>query len=212
MFPAFANSLQVQNYLSRFPGSNDMKVFRHFFSVCFLFLMSALFAVQAGAQTNTAANACAGKPHCDSTKLFSAEVVQVTAGPIGGRHHLVRMTIRFTNLTDKPLTLAYVTGTSLMVDNLGNHYTWGRPGTHDVSTQGIGIVEGRKVDPQFQLDPGEARKAVFGLIRYNVGRQPVGNSYTYEVSIAEVEKLPKSQLRAAKQYSLNFPHVPEKGW
>jgi hypothetical protein len=159
------------------------------------------------------ADACSGKSHCDSNKRFSAEVIQLTAGPIGNaRHHLVRMTIRFTNLTEKPLVLAYVTGSSLIVDDLGNHYAWGRPGTHDVSTQSIGILEGRRADAQFQLDPGESRKALFGVIRYNAGRSRIGTSYNYDVTIAELEKLPGNQARSVKQYILNFPQLPIQGW
>ena len=76
----------------------------------------------------TTVDACTGKLHCDSNKLFSAEVIQFNAGPVGGgRHHAVRMIVRFHNLTNQPIILAYVTGSSTMIDNLGNGYTWGRP-------------------------------------------------------------------------------------
>ena len=135
-----------------------------------------------------ATDACGGKRSCDSTKLFSAEVVQLTGSVIGGRHHLVRMNIRFHNLTNHPITLAYVTGSSMSVDNLGNPYGWGRPSTHDVSTQPIGIVEGRKADTQFQLDPGESREAVFAVIRYNSARSQLGTSFNYNTTIAELQK------------------------
>jgi hypothetical protein len=157
------------------------------------------------------ADACAGKPHCDSNKLFSAEVVQLTASVVGGRHHLVRMNVRFRNLTDQPITLAYVTGSSMSVDNLGNTYGWGRPGTHDVSTQGIGVVEGRKADTQFRLAPGESREAVFAVIRYNVGRSAVGNSFTYNNTIAELQQQ-GNLVNVVKQYSVRFPHLPDRGW
>jgi hypothetical protein len=158
------------------------------------------------------ADACAGRRHCDSNKLFSAEVVQLTASTVGGgRHHLVRMNIRFHNLTDRPITLAYVTGSSLSVDNLGNTYGWGRPGTHDVSTQGIGIVEGRKADPQFRLASGESREAVFAVIRYNSGRSQLGNSFNYNTTIAELQQQ-GNLLNVVKQYSLRFPHLPDRGW
>jgi hypothetical protein len=157
------------------------------------------------------ADACAGKPHCDSTKLFSAEVVQLTGSVIGGRHHLLRMNIRFHNLTDHPVTLAYITGSSMSVDNRGNTYGWGRPGTHDVSTQGIGIVEGRKADTQFQLDPGESREAVFAVIRYNSGRSQLGTSFNYNTTIAELQKQ-GTVVNVVKQYSLRFPHLPDQGW
>jgi len=158
-----------------------------------------------------ATDACAGKQNCDSTKLFSAQVVQLTGSVIGGRHHLVRMNIRFHNLTNHPITLAYVTGSSMSVDNLGNTYGWGRPSTHDVSTQGIGIVEGRKADTQFQLDPGESREAVFAVIRYNSARSQLGTSFNYNTTIAELQKQ-GTAVNVVKQYSLRFPHLPDRGW
>jgi hypothetical protein len=156
-------------------------------------------------------DACAGKKHCDSNKLFSAEVVQLTGSIVGGRHHLLKMSIRFRNLTDHPVILAYVTGTSGAVDNLNNAYYWGRAGTHDVSTQGIGIVEGRKADTQFQLDPGETREAVFAVIRYEAARKPLGNSFNYTNTIAELQKQ-GTLVNVVKQYSMRFPHLPDRGW
>lgn len=99
----------------------------------------------------------------------------------------------------------------MSVDNLGKTYSWGRPSTHDVSTQGIGIVEGRKADTQFQLAPGEAREAVFAVIRYNVGRSPVGDSFTYNNTIAELQKQ-GTLVTVVKQYSMRFPHLPDRGW
>ncbi len=153
-------------------------------------------------------DACAGKQHCDSNKLFSAEVLQVMGSLVGStRHHVVRMNIRFTNLTNKPLVLGYVNYSSSMIDNLNNAYGWGRPGTHDVSVQGIGVVERLSANAQFELDPGESRNAIFQVIRYNVGRNQIGTSYSYTVTIAELEKLPNRQVRSAKQYSLSFPDL-----
>jgi hypothetical protein len=159
-----------------------------------------------------AVDACAGKQHCDSNKLFSAEVIQLTGTIVGGRHHYVKMNVRFHNLTDHPIILAYVTGTSSGVDNLGNAYGWGRPGKPDASTQGIGLLEGHKADTQFQLDPGESRNAMFGIIRYEAARRPIGNSFTYNMTIAELHKQRPTAVESVKQYSLNFPHLPDRGW
>ena len=164
-----------------------------------------------GAKAAGPVDACAGKAHCDSNKLFAAEVVQLTGSIVGGRHHLLKMNIRFRNLTDHPITLAYVTGTSGAVDNLNNAYYWGRAGTHDVSTQGIGIVEGRKADTQFQLDPGESREAVFAVIRYEAARKPLGNSFNYNHTIAELQQQ-ANIVNVVKQYSMRFPHLPDRGW
>lgn len=159
-----------------------------------------------------AVDACAGKQHCDSNKLFTAEVIQLTGAIVGGRHHYVKMNVRFKNLSDHPIILAYVTGTSSGVDNLGNAYYFGRAGTHDMSTQGIGLLEGRKADTQFQLDPGESRNAMFGIIRYEAARKPIGTSFTYNMTIAELRKLGGTGVESAKQYTLNFPHLPDRGW
>lgn len=158
------------------------------------------------------ADACAGKQHCESNNLFSAEVVGLTGSIVGGRHHLVKMNVRFRNLTDHPIILAYVTGSSGGVDNLGNAYYWGRAGTHDVSTQGIGLLEGRRADTQFELGPGESRNAMFAVIRYEAARKPIGNSFTYNTTIAELRKLGGTSVESAKQYTLNFPHLPDRGW
>jgi hypothetical protein len=158
-----------------------------------------------------AMDACAGNPHCDSNKVFSAEVVQLTGSMVGGRHHLVRMNIRFHDLMAQPITLAYVTGSSMSVDNLGNSYGWGRPGTHDVSTRGIGIVEGRKADTQFRLAPGESREAVFAVIRYNAGHSQLGNSFNYNTTIPNCSNK-GTFVNVVKQYSVRLPHLPDRGW
>ena len=155
---------------------------------------------------------CDGKPHCDSNKAFSAQVVGLTGSIAGGRHHLLKMNIRFTNLTDSPIILAYVTGTSGGVDDLGNAYYWGRPGTHDISTSGSGLLEGHKADTQFQLNPGEARNATFALIRYEAARKPIGHSFTCNSTIAELRSLGGGSVESVHQYSLNFPHLPDRGW
>jgi hypothetical protein len=155
---------------------------------------------------------CAGKQHCDSNKAFSAEVIGLTGSIVGGRHHLVKMNIRFTNLTDRPIILAYVAGTSGGVDNLGNAYYWGRAGTHDISTTGIGLLEGRKADTQFQLDPGESRNAMFAIIRYEAARKPLGHSFTYNTTIAEPHNSGGGSVESIKQYSLSFPHLSDSGW
>jgi hypothetical protein len=155
---------------------------------------------------------CANKQHCDSNKVFSAEVIGLTQSIAGGRHHLVKMNIRFTNLTSAPIILAYVTGTSGGVDDLGNAYYWGRAGTHDISTTGIGLLEGRKADTQFQLTPGESRNAIFAVIRYEAARKPLGHSFNYNTTIAELHNLGGGNVESVKQYSLNFPHLPDRGW
>jgi hypothetical protein len=153
-------------------------------------------------------DACNGKQHCDSNRAFSAEVLQLSDAFVGTtRHHLVKLNVRFTNLTDKPLILGYVNYTSSMTDNLGNAYIWGRPGTHDISAQGIGVVERRSANTQFVLSPGESRNALFQVVRYNAGRNAMGRSFNYNVTIAELERPTANQVRARNQYSMSFPQL-----
>ena len=49
-----------------------------------------------------------------------------------------------------------------------------------MSVQGIGLLEGRKADPSFEVAPGESRNATFTTIRYNSGRQQIGTSFNYD--------------------------------
>ncbi len=106
-------------------------------------------------------DACAGKPRCYSAGIFSAEVVSLTGSQAApGAHHVIRLNVRFRNVTNQPLILAYKGGTSSATDNFGNPYYWGRAGTHDTSFQGIGLM-GRSIDPSFTLQPGESRNATF---------------------------------------------------
>ena len=114
--------------------------------------------------------------------------------------------VRFRNATDKPMILAYQSGSSSGVDNFNNKYYWGRSGTHDASVKGIGYVTGRSADPQFVLQPGQTRNATFGLIRYEA-KPPIGESYNYDVVIEELELLPGQQIRSARQNSISFANL-----
>lgn len=148
---------------------------------------------------------CAGAPRCYNAGTFIAEVMQVSASAMtaGARHQSVALNIRFRNVSDKPVILAYRSASSAGLDNFGNGYTWGRPGTHDTSVKGIGILTGRSVDTQFALRPGQSRNATFNIIRFNAA-PPIGNAWNYDVVIDEVEVLPGQVVRSARQNSLSF--------
>ena len=156
------------------------------------------------------ADACAGKPKCYSSGPYTSEVTHFT-GAIQGRHHVLRMTLKFHNVTAQPIILAYHAGSNSITDNLGNRYYWGRAGTHDMSASGIGTVESNKADPQFILQPAESREATFQLIRFDVGKSEIGTAYTYDVVIDQLEPLPSGQIRALRSYSMNFPDLPLAG-
>ena len=151
---------------------------------------------------------CGGSPRCYNAGTFIAEVMQVsaTAMTAGARHQSVAINVRFRNVSDKPIILAYRSGSSAALDNFGNGFTWGRPGTHDTSVKGIGMVAGRSVDTQFALTPGQSRNATFNIIRFNAA-PPIGNAWNYDVVIDEVEVLPGQVVRSARQNSLSFANL-----
>jgi hypothetical protein len=165
-------------------------------------------AAAAPAATIPAATAdpCGGSNRCFNAGGFLAEVMQVQTARVGGRHETLSINVRFRNATDKPVILAYHSGSSSGVDNFGNAYYWGRSGTHDASVKGIGYVTGRNADPQFVLQPGQTRNATFGLIRYEA-RPPIGESYNYDIVIDELELLPGQQIRSARQNSISFANL-----
>ena len=80
---------------------------------------------------------CREGTRCYDAGSFTFTIVGATGTVVGGRHHQLRLSAAITNHTDRPLTLAYKSGTNSGLDNLGNAYTWGRPGTHDASVERI---------------------------------------------------------------------------
>ncbi|HEU0140232.1 MAG TPA: hypothetical protein VFQ79_10990, partial [Bryobacteraceae bacterium] len=75
---------------------------------------------------------------------------------------------------------------------------------------GMWVTTGRNADPQFVLAPGEFRNAAFQVYRRNSGN-PTGLSYTFDVSLEQLEILPSQQIRSVRQFSLNFPDLTVSG-
>jgi hypothetical protein len=146
---------------------------------------------------------CAGRARCYGAGTFVAEVTQLTAG-VEGRHHVLRSVVRFRNMSAQPIILGYKGTSSGATDNLGNRYYYGRAGTHDVSVQGMGTLEGGGADAQFQLAPGQSREARFSTIRFNVGNQQLGTSFNEDMSIVLLEPLPSGQIRMGREFAVSF--------
>lgn len=171
-------------------------------------LPAAAKAAPASAPISAASepDACAGRPRCYDAGPFAAEIAQAVLTREGNfQDRVVRMNIRFRNKGADPITLAYVTGTSTLVDNRGNRFSWGSG--HDISATGIGKVESNRADPQFVLRPGESRGATFTVFRRRPPRtDPDGATYTYSVTIAQLEVLSNGQqVRTVREHSLMFP-------
>ena len=156
------------------------------------------------------ADLCAGRARCYSAGTFIAEVTQLTAG-VEGRHHVLRSVIRFRNASAQPIIIAYKPSTSGATDNLGNRYLFGRPGTHDVSVQGMGMVERGGADAQFVLTPGQSREARFSVIRFEVWNKQLGTAFNQDLSVVLLEPLPSGQIRVGREFALSFHDLTPGG-
>jgi hypothetical protein len=159
------------------------------------------------------ADECAGKTRCYDAGNFVAEVVQVTPSIAKATYdwHVMTMNIRFRNKTNQPLVLAYVAGSGQLSDNFSNSY---RPSSPPQDVKGMGILSGGKADPQFVLRPGESRAASFIHSRPlpRAGNQPMGQSYTFVLEIAELEVLYNGQqIRTQRENSLTLTGITAGG-
>jgi hypothetical protein len=154
------------------------------------------------------ADECGGKKGCYDAGPFVAEIVNsvATRENYSRPWHTVRMNIRFRNKSAEPIILGYVTGTAVLIDDLGNRYA---PSTAPEDAKGIGKVAARSADPQFVLRPGETRAATFGQARVMRGTQTatvVGSSYSFDLSIAQLEVIYNGQqVRTVREHALTFP-------
>ena len=152
------------------------------------------------------ANPCGDAPHCYGAGPFVAQVARVTGsrGANNTGDHMLQVVLRIRNVSTTPIVLGYKGATSIVIDNYGNRYYWGRAGTHDQSASGIGMVTSRSADPQFTLSPGESRDATFQLRRYGTGRNAIGSAFNYSVALVQLEILPGNQVRSVREFSLTF--------
>ena len=177
-------------------------------------LVLSLTAVGAGAQEAPAsvapaapgpAELCASSSRCYDAGPFLAEVTNLTASHRGNfRDHVLRFNVRIRNVSDSVLILGYKGTSAAVADEHGNSYYWGRAGTYDRSARGIGVVTAREADAQFVLRPGEARMATFELVRYRPGRTAIGTTFTYDLTLVELQPLPGNQVRSVRDYSVSF--------
>jgi hypothetical protein len=129
---------------------------------------------------------CSAGTTCSDAGSFSVTLGQ-TAAAVSGKNQIVRINVRIKNNTNQPLALAYKSGSSSAVDEQGSTFTWGRPGTNDASAQGIGLVDGARIDSRFQVAPGGTRDAQFILTRFDAGPKPPGKSFTLSTTLVELK-------------------------
>lgn len=161
------------------------------------------------------ADTCAGRPHCYSAGPFIAEVIGMTPSQTPGSlgNHVLQVNVRFRNLTNQPLILAYVAGSGVITDNNGKRYDERRSGFTSAA-RGIGAVDRDKADPQFVLSPGASSNASFVLARAheaNDPRDPIGTTFNFDLSIAQLEVLPNQQTRTLREYFMDFSNLTAGG-
>jgi hypothetical protein len=142
--------------------------------------------------------------NCFNAGPFAAAVSQLTMSQ-QGYWHIIRMEIQFHNATNQPIALAYRDGSMEMVDELGNAYqgAGGNPG----QLQGMGIDRGNQTDSQFVLAPGQTSSAIFSVARARNNTQAIGTSFTYNLTIDQLQAQNGADAIVARQYNLNFPNL-----
>lgn len=141
-------------------------------------------------------------PSCFDAGAFQANVSQMMVSQ-EGPWHVIRMNFQFHNSTNQPLVIAYHDGSMVMVDNNGNAYVpaGGNPG----QLQGMGIDRGNQTDPQFVLAPGQTGNAMFAVARNRPATSPIGTSYSYNLTIDELQTQNGALAIPVRTYNLNFP-------
>ena len=155
---------------------------------------------------------CAKRPECFSAGPFLAEITRLTSSQTTTSTRAIQFSVRFRNLTGKPLVLAHTTRSTLIVDDQGNRYTpiW----TNITEVRGMGPARGMESDPSFALQPGAAREATFQVQVGNTGQVRLGSVYNVDFAVEELEVFPGNQVRSARQFAVGFHDVKTNmgGW
>jgi hypothetical protein len=150
---------------------------------------------------------CEGKTRCYAAGPFVAELTRLNESRQNHNnyfYHILTFTVRFRNLSDQPVVLAYADGSAVVVDDQGNRYG---PMPSGQAVSGIGISRRNTADPSFALRPGEARDATFQMRFQARPRAVLGTSYTFDFAVEQLEMLPRNQMRTMREFTLGFRDV-----
>ena len=151
---------------------------------------------------------CPATGACQAAGPLVANVVRVNVTRSGNvtAYQTVRATVRFTNVGDEPLILAYRQGSGAVSDETGRPYRWG------FKASGIGVVERNGADPQFRLAPGESREAAFEATQqYDVRSVHPGNVFTMDMTMVQLAVVGAGQVRTLHDYALGFSNLHGAG-
>jgi hypothetical protein len=157
-----------------------------------------------GIPANTPTSArCAPGTSCQDAGSFTVTMTQ-SAAAASGKTQLARIGLRVQNKTAQPVVLAYKSGTNSAVDEQGNRYSWGRAGTPDGSAQGIGILDGARIDPRFQVGAGGTRDLQMMLARSDASTRPAGKSFTLDTVLVELKAAPGGQWQKVREVPVHL--------
>ena len=171
-------------------------------SVLCALALSALVPV-AIAQTPPPAPApkpCDGQVSCTAVREFSAVTTSFKQTTVDVRTKSIAVTVRFTNLTPKPLILGYVATSGVITDDRGNRYVV----PSAASIRGIGEIQGNTFDGKFTLEPGEWSDARFEYVLRMTSGLILGTTYEMEMAVREIDRLPGEQFRLGKEHAIRW--------
>lgn len=146
---------------------------------------------------------CNGRTKCVDAGSYTATTTDVWLG-VTPKARQIRLILRFENMTEQTIFLAYWAHSIFVLDNFGNRYFCCQgENAPDSSAVGIGTDQGDKVDPQFMLKPHESAIASFDLWTHRVN--PVASYYDIDVMIDEID--PTDRNAVAKRRFLPFRRV-----
>jgi hypothetical protein len=130
---------------------------------------------------------CRNSLNCIDVGPYTATVTDIIASETPNSR-LVRLILRFENLTDHTLILGYRAHSGFLLDNFKSRYFCcrGAETALDPSAVGIGTDLGDKIDPQFMLKPKESDSASFDLWRQRPPNQPA-SYYDFDLMIDQID-------------------------
>jgi hypothetical protein len=174
-----------------------------------LFLLFVAFPVVSEAQDQKGSFArigeqteqsCSKSGVCVAEDRYTATVTDVL--PNESPNSLrVRLIVRFENISDAPLILAYRAHSASLLDDFKNRfYCCTGDSAPDLNAIGIGTDAGAKVDPQLVLQPHDQANVIFELWRRRDNLQ--ASYYDFDVMIDEID--PVHKYRVLRNPNLSF--------
>ncbi len=143
---------------------------------------------------------CDGQVSCTAVREFSAVTTSFKQTTVDVRTKSIAVTVRFTNLTPKPLILGYVAASGVITDDRGNRYVV----PSAASIRGIGEIQGNTFDGKFTLEPGEWSDARFEYVLRMTSGLILGTTYEMEMAVREIDRLPGEQFRLGKEHAIRW--------